>query len=79
MKFKKTISIILVLAMLVSVASVSAFADSSYVADYDRDTPVVIVHGMSQNDTYVLDENGERISDDTGFVTGWPLEIDALL
>lgn len=78
MKFKKTISIILVLAMLVSVASVSAFADSSYVADYDRDTPVVIVHGMSQNDTYVLDENGERISDDTGFVTGWPLEIDVM-
>ncbi len=78
MKFKKIISIFLVLAMLISVASVSAMADSSHVAKYDRDTPVIIVHGMSQNDTYVLDENGERIPDDTGYVTGWPLEIDVM-
>ena len=78
MKFKKTISLLLVLAMLISVVSVSAMADNSYVADYDRDTPIIIVHGMSQNDTYVLDENGERIPDDTGYVTGWPLEIDVM-
>ncbi|MBQ8228098.1 MAG: hypothetical protein IJZ88_03700 [Clostridia bacterium] len=78
MKFKKFISIFLVLAMLISVASVSAMADSSHVANYDRDTPVVIVHGMSQNDTYVLDENGERIPDEIGYVTGWPLEIDVM-
>ncbi len=78
MKFKKILSVFLVIAMLISVASVSAMADSGYIADYDRDTPVIIVHGMSQNDTYVLDENGERIPDDTGYVTGWPLEINVM-
>ena len=78
MKFKKIISIILSLAMVVSIVSVSAMADSGYVADYDKDTPIIIVHGMSQNDTYVLDENGEKIPDETGYVTGWPLEIDVM-
>lgn len=79
MKFKKVLSVFLVIAMLISVASVSAMADSkAYVANYDKDTPIIIVHGMSQNDTYVLDENGEKIPDDTGYVTGWPLEIDIM-
>lgn len=83
MKIKKIISTVLILAMVLSVFSVAAYADSDavtaeYVADYDTETPVIIVHGMSQNDTYMLDENGNRIKDDTGYVTGWPLEIDVM-
>lgn len=79
MKLKKVLSVFLVIAMLISVASVSVMADNkSYVANYDKDTPIIIVHGMSQNDTYVLDENGEKIPDETGYVTGWPLEIDVM-
>ena len=78
MKFKKVLSVFLVIAMLISVASVSAMADNGYVANYDKDTPIIIVHGMSQNDTYVLDENGEKIPDEAGYVTGWPLEIDIM-
>ena len=83
MKLKRITSAILVLAMMLSVFSVAAFADtpeasSGHIADFDRETPVFLVHGMSQNDTYMLDENGNRIPDDNGYVTGWPLEIDVM-
>ena len=86
MKTKRIISLLLVVVMLFSVVSVSfasaaensVNAVSDYVPDYDRETPVIIVHGMSQNDTYVLDENGNRIPDKNGYVTGWPLEIDVM-
>ena len=71
MKTKRIISLLLVVVMLFSVVSVSfasaaensVNAVSDYVPDYDRETPVIIVHGMSQNDTYVLDENGNRIEE----------------
>lgn len=80
MKFKRVISIALVLATVLSVFSLPAFAGESksdYVPDYDTETPVIIVHGMSQNDTYLLDENGSRVTDSNGdYITGWPLEID---
>ena len=87
MKIKKLISIMLILAMVLSVFSVAAYADSTpeiittdsvHVEDFDTETPVILVHGMSQNDTYMLDENGNRIPDDNGYVTGWPLEIDVI-
>lgn len=75
MKFKRVISICLVLAMLLSL---TAFADKpEYVTDYDTETPVIIVHGMSQNNTYMLDENGKWATDENGgYITGWPLEIN---
>ena len=94
MKMKKFISILIVAAMLFSVAVVPASAvdstvagsttgstvtDLSYVADYDRDTPIIIVHGMSQNDTYLLNPDGTRMTDSNGdYITGWPLEIDIM-
>ena len=78
MKLKRAVSIFLALAMLFSV-TVFASADSEgYVPDYDTETPVIIVHGMSQNNTYLVDENGEWVPDETGYVTGWPLEIDVM-
>ncbi len=90
MKFKRTVSVIVALVMLCSamfvpvsaketksVAATSTISD--YVADYDRDTPVIIVHGMSQNDTYLLNEDGTRMTDSNGdYITGWPLEIDVM-
>lgn len=87
MKTKKLISIMLILAMVLSVFSVAAYADTTpeittvtteHIEDFDTETPVILVHGMSQNDTYMLDENGNRIPDDNGYVTGWPLEIDVM-
>ncbi len=86
MKFRRLISAVLILAMVLSVFSVAAYANTpevteittEHIADFDTETPVILVHGMSQNDTYMLDENGNRIKDDTGYVTGWPLEIDVM-
>ncbi len=90
MKIKKAISIALAIVMLVSAmlvpvsareaeANTAIVSDLSYVADYDRDTPVIIVHGMSQNNTYLLNEDGTRMTDDKGdYITGWPLEIDIM-
>ena len=91
MKIKKLISVLIVAAMLLSVAVVPASAedgaasgatvitDLSYVADYDKDTPIIIVHGMSQNDTYLLNPDGSRMTDSNGdYITGWPLEIDVM-
>ncbi len=77
MKAKRIISLVLVLTMLFSV---TAFAgQEGYVADYDTETPVIIVHGMSQNNTYMLDDNGEWAKDANGdYITGWPLEIDIM-
>lgn len=76
---KKSLALILSLLMIMSSCFVfsSAAEETAYVADYDTETPVIIVHGMSQNNTYVLDENGERIKDENGkLATGWPLQID---
>ncbi len=77
---KKIISIVLSLTILMSVLLVPvSAAEENYVADYDRETPVVIIHGMSQNDTYMLDENGKRMTDENGaYITGWPLKLDVM-
>ncbi len=79
MKLKRVISVILALVMLLPVTAFAAETETSaYVPDYDTETPVIIVHGMSQNNTYLVDENGEWVPDETGYVTGWPLEIDVM-
>jgi hypothetical protein len=76
MKLKRVLCVFLALAMMLSIP---AYADNEgYVPDYDTETPVIIVHGMSQNNTYLVDENGEWVPDETGYVTGWPLEIDVM-
>lgn len=74
---KKILSLILALVMAFSCFGVFACAENGYTPDYDRDTPVVVLHGIGQNDTYVLDEDGNRkLDSEGGYVTGWPLEID---
>lgn len=77
---KKLICLVLAVVMLMSSTIIFTSASgttSDYVADYDTETPVIIVHGMSQNNTYLLDENGEWAKDSNGdYITGWPLEID---
>ena len=79
MKFKRAICIVLALIMMLPVTAFAAETDNTaYVADYDTETPVIIVHGMSQNNTYLVDESGNWVPDETGYVTGWPLEIDVM-
>jgi len=78
-KIKKSLCLLLSVMMIMGSCLIfsSAAEESTYVADYDTETPVILVHGMSQNNTYVLDENGERIKGDDGKPdTGWPLDID---
>ena len=76
-KTKKIISVILALIMVLSCSVIMSSAKSDYVADYDTETPVIIVHGMSQNNTYLLDEDGNWAKDDDGnYMTAWPLKID---
>ncbi len=79
MKTKRLISVLLAVLMLVSVVpfSASAAEEDAYVSAYDYETPVVLVHGIGQNDTYVLDENGNRqYAEDGSYLNGWPLEVD---
>lgn len=76
MKIKRIISIVLALAMALSICA--SASGTGYVPDYDTETPVIIVHGMSQNNTYLVDESGNWVPDETGYVTGWPLEIDVM-
>ena len=76
MKIKRVLSLFLAVAMMFSITAAAKSTD--YVPDYDTETPVIIVHGMSQNNTYLVDENGEWIPDETGYVTAWPLEIDVM-
>lgn len=78
-KIKKSLCLILSLVMVMSscvLFSSAADETAAYVADYDTETPVILVHGMSQNNTYVLDENGKRIPKDETYEMGWPLQID---
>lgn len=76
---KKIISILLCLVMVFSSVAVVCAADeeNAYTPAYDENTPVVVLHGIGQNNTYILDGEGNRKLDKTGdYVTGWPLEID---
>lgn len=74
---KKTVSLILAFIMAFSCFGIFAAAENTYTPDYDTETPVVVLHGIGQNDTYILDEEGNRMTDaDGGYITGWPLEIN---
>lgn len=81
-QIKKSIAVLLSVVMIFSSLVIMTSAKSEYVPDYDTETPVIIVHGMSQNNTYLVDENGNWAKDDKGaYITAWPLriEIPALL
>ena len=76
-QFKKITAVVLAVLMIFSSTVLASSAKSDYVADYDTETPVIIVHGMSQNNTYLVDENGEWAKDNKGnYMTAWPLKID---
>lgn len=81
-KIKKPICLILALMMIFSscmIISSAADEKSAYVPNYDTETPVIFIHGMGQNDTFMLDENGNRKLDENGeYITGWPLKLDIM-
>ena len=57
---KKLSTLILALIMLLTAVPSFSFAEetAAYVPAYDRETPVVLLHGIGQNDTYVVDDEG---------------------
>lgn len=78
---KKSLSILLCLVMVFSMTAVFSSAEgesvNTYVPSYDTETPVIVLHGIGQNDTYVVDDEGNKTYDETGDeITGWPLEIN---
>ena len=43
----------------------------------DEIYPTIIIHGIGQADTYLVDDNGEKVYDRQGkAITGWPLYFD---
>ncbi len=65
---KKLIALVLCAAMLFSVASVAGFA-AEIKTDCGEDCeyyPTIIVPGLGQSNTWVLDENGDFVLDDEG-------------
>ena len=72
----------MLLALVMVFTAIPFFAtaqgeENTYVADYDTETPVIVLHGIGQNDTYVVDDEGNKMTDlEGGELTGWPLEVD---
>lgn len=79
-KTQKLISLLLALTLCVSSCVIFSSAESrqsAYTPSYDTKTPVVLIHGMGQNTTYAVDEDGNRKTDFSGnYITGWPLKLD---
>ncbi len=75
---KRVIASVLVFVMLLSFAGIFAHAEGeAYMPDFDRETPVILLHGIGQNRTYLLDDEGNRMLDENGYeLTGRPLEMD---
>ena len=67
------------------VAAVKDFSEAASVLSADdlprdEEYPTIIIHGIGQADTYMLDDNGDRVYDRNGdAITGWPVCIDAMI
>ncbi len=78
-KTMKFSAIILAAVMLFTAVPTFAYAEETvaYTPAYDTETPVVLLHGIGQNDTYVVDDEGNVLKDrEGGKLTVWPLEAD---
>lgn len=81
---KKVIALILCLTMIVSASAIGAFA-TDRITDCDGECeyyPTIIVPGLGQSNTWVLDENGDYVLDDEGNkITSFPayIELDKVL
>lgn len=77
--FKKLTALILCFALIVSFSAVSSFAweKKTTCGDDCEFHPTVIIPGLGQSNTWVLDENGDYILDDEGNkVTSFPAYIE---
>lgn len=66
-----------------AISTVSSFDEAEKVLSgnqlgLDEVYPTIIIHGIGQSDTYMVDENGNTVLNDDGEpVTGWPISVDA--
>lgn len=88
--FKRVIAMMLVLVMSFGVVShvlatdvaepveiVSAVGEAQEALTEGKQVPVIIIHGISQIDTVIMDENNKPLLDKDGnTITGWPLTVD---
>ncbi|MCQ2485028.1 MAG: lysophospholipase [Clostridia bacterium] len=68
-------------AKITTVSSLNEAAGVVSAKDFPRDEvyPSIIIHGIGQADTYMVDENGDRVLDRNGeAITGWPVHVDAM-
>lgn len=76
---KKITAVLMAVLMIFSSTIIMSTAKSDYTPDYDKETPVIFIHGMGQNDTFLLNEDGTRKLNSKGEpMTGWPLQIDIM-
>ncbi len=91
--FKRVIALVLVLTMSLGIMSQVLAADEAAeepiqvvntieeaketLVNDDEQVPIIIIHGISQVDTVVMDEEGNPLKDKDGnVITGWPLTVD---
>lgn len=77
-RFKKIIALVLCAAMLLSAAAINAYAAGKKTdcGDDCEFYPTIIIPGLGQSNTWVLDENGDYVLDDEGNkVTSFPAYI----
>ncbi len=83
--FKKSLAIILCISMLFSLGAVGAFAAETKRTACGDDCgyyPTIIVPGLGQSGTYVVDDNGDYILDDEGNrITSFPayIQLDKII
>lgn len=75
---KKIISILLVVSLVFSLVSVSAFANVKTDCQGDCDTcPAIVVPGIGQSNVWALDDNGEYLLDADGErISAFPAVVD---
>ena len=77
--FKKLVAFVLCVTMLVSLCAIGASA-SDRITDCDgkcEHYPAIIVHGLGQCNTWVVDDNGEFVLDDEGNkISSFPAYIE---
>ncbi|MBQ7957113.1 MAG: hypothetical protein IJ279_03655 [Clostridia bacterium] len=89
--FKRVIAIVLALAMGIGVMSqvlaaetaddaisvVNTVEEAKDTLTKDEQVPIIIIHGISQIDTVIMDDEGNPLLDKEGnVITGWPLTVD---
>lgn len=68
-----------------NISAVTNFSDAAKVLSADdlprdEEYPTIIIHGIGQADTFMIDDNGSRVFDSNGKAkTGWPVYIDAMV